>query len=77
GKYKLAPGALFDIKLQKGQLTAQLTGQQRFAIYAESQTKFFYKVVDAQITFVKNKRGKVTALVLHQLGLDQTAKKIE
>jgi len=77
GKYELAPGAMFDIRLQKGQLTAQLTGQQRFPIYAESQTKFFYKVVDAQITFVKDKDGKVTALVLHQLGLDQTAKKIE
>jgi len=77
GKYELAPGAMFDIRLQKEQLTAQLTGQQRFPIYAESQTKFFYKVVDAQITFVKDKDGKVTALVLHQLGLDQTAKKIE
>jgi D-alanyl-D-alanine-carboxypeptidase/D-alanyl-D-alanine-endopeptidase len=77
GKYKLAPGALFDIRLQNGQLTAQLTGQQRFPIYAETQTKFFYKVVDAQITFVKDEQGKVTALVLHQLGIDQTAKKIE
>jgi len=77
GKYKLAPGVIFDIRLQKEQLTAQLTGQPRFPIYAETQTKFFYKVVDAQITFVKNEQGKVTALVLHQLGIDQTAKKIE
>jgi len=77
GKYELAPGVVFDIALQDGQLTAQLTGQQRFPIYAKSQTEFFYKVVDAQITFVKDKDGKVTALVLHQLGLDQTAKKIE
>ncbi len=77
GKYEIAPGAVFDIALQNGQLTAQLTGQQRFPIYAKSQTEFFYKVVDAQITFVKDNHGKVTALVLHQFGLDQTAKKIE
>ncbi len=77
GKYELAPKVLFDIRLQKEQLTAQLTGQQRLPVYAESQTKFFYKIVDAQITFVKDKHGKVTSLVLHQFGLDQTAKKIE
>ena len=76
GKYELVPGAIFDIALQNGQLTAQLTGQQRFPIYAKSQTEFFYKVVDAQITFVKDKHGKVIALVLHQSGFDQTANKL-
>jgi CubicO group peptidase (beta-lactamase class C family) len=76
GKYEIAPGAVFDIALQNGQLTSQLTGQQRFPIYAKSQTEFFYKVVDAQITFVKDKRGEITALVLHQFGIDQTARKL-
>ena len=77
GKYELAPNVLFDIRLQKQQLTAQLTGQPRVPVYAESQTKFFYKIVDAQITFVTNKQGKTTALILHQAGLNQKAKKIE
>ena len=77
GKYEFAPGTVYDIAQQNGQLTAQLTGQQRLPVYAESQTKFSYRVVDAQISFVKDKHGKVIELVLHQLGLNQTAKKIE
>jgi hypothetical protein len=32
---------------------------------------FFYKVVDAQLEFVKNEKGEVTHLVLHQGGRDQ------
>ena len=33
------------------QLFAQATGQGKAPIYAESDRRFFYKVVDAQITF--------------------------
>jgi len=77
GKYELAPGALFDVILEGGQLKIKLASQPRFPVFAESETKFFYKVVDAQITFVKDSDGKVTSLILHQGGRDQTAKKIE
>jgi hypothetical protein len=54
---------------------AQLTGQPLFQFYPESETRFFYKVVDAQLTFQKDGNGKVTSLILHQGGRDQTAKK--
>ncbi len=77
GKYELAPGAVFDVKLVKDKLWIKLTGQARLPVFAESDTKFFYKVVDAQITFVKDDTGKVTKLILHQSGMDRPAKKIE
>jgi hypothetical protein len=48
-----------------------------YADYAESESKFFLKVVDGQITFVKDEQGKVTGLILHQGGRDLHAKKIE
>jgi hypothetical protein len=51
-------------------LYAQATAQPRFEVFAESPTDFFYKVVDAQLTFVAGADGKVTHLVLHQNGLD-------
>jgi hypothetical protein len=35
-------------------------------IFAESETKFFPKVVDAQIEFVRDSTGAVTHMVLHQ-----------
>jgi len=52
-------------------LFVQATGQPRFEIYAESETAFFLKVVDAQITFTKD------GLILHQGGADQKAKKVK
>ena len=39
-------------------------------MFAESETMFFLKVVDAQVEFVKNEKGEVTNLVLHQNGRD-------
>lgn len=77
GKYQLAPRVLFDVKLDKGQLQVMLTGQSHYPVFPESSTKFFYKIVYAQITFVKEKGGTVTSLILHQNGQDQPASKIE
>jgi len=74
GKYTLVPlVAIFDITTEGDRLYAKLTGQQRFRIFPESETKFFYKAVDAQITFELDPSGAVTRLVLHQNGKDQPA----
>ncbi|MDB6022153.1 MAG: serine hydrolase [Pedosphaera sp.] len=77
GQYELAPGAIFTLRRQGDRLMAQLTGQGFFEIYPESETEFFYKVVDAQLSFEKNTRGETTALILHQNGADQKAKKVK
>jgi hypothetical protein len=53
-----------------------LGGQATFPIFPESETMFFLKVVDAQIEFVKDAGGAVTALILHQGGRDQKAPRI-
>ena len=75
GQYELTATLVFDVQLDGAQLTAQLTGQDRFPIYAESETEFFYTVVDAQITFEVSENGEITALVLHQDGVNQRAKR--
>jgi hypothetical protein len=75
GTYKLAPGAIFAIIRDGDHFFAQLTGQQRIEFFPESETGFFCKVVDAQLTFHKDASGKVTHLVLHQNGADQKAPK--
>jgi CubicO group peptidase (beta-lactamase class C family) len=76
GRYELAPGIIFSIARDGDQLKAQLTGQGYNPIFPESETRFFYKVVDAQLSFVKDDHGKVTRLILHQNGVDQSANKI-
>lgn len=76
GRYELQPGAVFDVRLEGGRLTVQLTGQARLPVFPESQTTFFYKVVDARITFVMGEGDRADQLVLHQFGIDQTARRL-
>jgi serine-type D-Ala-D-Ala carboxypeptidase/endopeptidase len=77
GHYELAPNAIFSITREGDQLYAQLTGQGRAAIYGKNDREFFYKIVDAQLIFQSDAAGNTTALVLHQGGRDQTAKRID
>lgn len=77
GRYELAPNVYFTIRRDGGRLMAQLTGQSSFEVFPESETNFFYKVVDAQLTFVKDEKGAVTGLVLHQNGQNPEARKVE
>lgn len=75
GSYELHPDLVLVVTLENGQLMAQPTGQPKAPIFAESETKFFLKVVDAQIEFFKNENGEVTHLVRHQGGMDTTGVK--
>jgi hypothetical protein len=63
------------VSLKGDQLITQITGQPEVPIFAESETTFFPKVVDAEIEFIKNDKGQVTHLVLHQGGRDHKAVK--
>jgi D-alanyl-D-alanine-carboxypeptidase/D-alanyl-D-alanine-endopeptidase len=77
GEYQVVPGFGLTVSREGDQLFAQATGQNKFELFAETETDFFLKVVDAQITFVKDDKGQVTQLVLHQNGVNQPAKKIK
>lgn len=77
GRYQLAPGVEFTFRREEARLVAQLTGQPAVGIFAEEKDKFFYKVVDAQLTFERDAGGNVTAVVLHQNGRDQRAPRIK
>ncbi len=73
GAYQLAPGFVLTITRSGNQLMAQATGQSALLIYPQSKDQFFYKAVEAQISFTRNASGKVTGLVLHQGGRDMPA----
>lgn len=77
GTYELQPGFEMKISTDKDQLFAQLTGQNAFPIFAENETQFFLKVVDAQIHFVPNETGAITGLVLLQNGNKIEGKRIQ
>jgi len=76
GHYKLGQTSVVTITREGEQLYAELTGQPRAAIYAKGEGDYFYKIVDAQISFRTDAQGHIIALVLHQGGRDQTADRI-
>jgi tRNA A-37 threonylcarbamoyl transferase component Bud32/tetratricopeptide (TPR) repeat protein len=58
-------------------LFARITGQTRLEILPKSELDFFWKDADAQVTFVKDEKGKVLKAVHHQAGRTSEAPKIE
>jgi tetratricopeptide (TPR) repeat protein len=77
GEYQVAPTFTITITNEDGKLMAQATGQQKFELFAASETDFYLKVVSAQVSFVKDADGKVTELTLTQGGRKTTGKKIK
>jgi hypothetical protein len=75
--YYQGAGLIFTVTRQGDQLFSQLTGQQPVQFYPESSTKFFAKVVHAQISFIIDPQGRAPTLVLHQNGFDQSTKRID
>ncbi|NKB98742.1 MAG: serine hydrolase [Pseudomonadales bacterium] len=74
GTYNLRKNFKLVVTQQDGGLWVQATGQQNFPIFAETETRFFYEVVAADIEF-KVKNAIVQGLWLHQNG-KHYAKKI-
>jgi CubicO group peptidase (beta-lactamase class C family) len=75
GSYPLAPAIILTVTEEGGALMVQVTGQAKLPVFASAKDAFFYKVVNAQITFDRGPGGLVTGLVLHQNGRDLPAKK--
>lgn len=76
GRYQLRPDFVLTVSREENRLLVQATGQSQLEVFPESETKFFSKLIDAEITFVKDDGGQVTHLVLHQGGRDQQAKRL-
>ena len=76
GRYRLAENVVFTVTRQGDRLFVQITGQPRFEVFPESATTYFYRVVDAQITFGRSDDGAVDHLVLHQNDMDQRAQRL-
>jgi uncharacterized protein YneR len=77
GRYQLAPGFDLAVRREGERLMTRATGQAEVEIFPESETRFFLKVVDAQIDFLQDTDGRVTGLVLHQGGQDLQAQRVE
>ncbi len=77
GRYRLSPGFDLVVSAADGGLSAQATGQPSIAIFNSAPDEFFYKVVDAQLTFERDAAGKIKGVILHQNGRDMPAPRVE
>jgi CubicO group peptidase (beta-lactamase class C family) len=68
GVYQIAPKFALTVTVQGDHLMTQGTGQGIVPIFASSPTRFFARVVDAEIEFFADPSGKVDHLVLYQGG---------
>ena len=68
GTYDPGFGGRCFVTLDGDQLLTQLTGQPKFQLFAETETKFFLKEVDAEVEFIKDNQGRITHLLCHQNG---------
>ena len=77
GHYRLWPGFVVTITREGDRLFAQATGQPKLELFARSDRDYFYKAIDAQITFETDPDGHAARLVLHQHGRDTVGQQID
>jgi 3-oxoadipate enol-lactonase len=67
GTYVLRDRGL-TVSFDNGHLVAQAPGQANAPLFAESETKFFFRTSDVEVEFTKDPKGKVTRAVIYQDG---------
>ena len=77
GDYDYKGELTITITLENNQLYMESAGQQKVEIFPESDTKFFLKITDASITFIKNNENQIIEMIAHQQGQDFRAIKIK
>lgn len=75
GEYELDAMSL-AITLEDGRLYGQPSGQSKVPLFAIAQDRFLVRAVNAEVSFSRNASGDVTALVLLQGGVHQTARRV-
>lgn len=76
GDYKFkSSGEEMSVTLKGDQLYARLGHQLAMPIYPDAKDEFFYILVKAELSFERDKDGKVDSLTLHQGGINQKAAK--
>jgi enterochelin esterase family protein len=67
---------LLTLRREGRHLMARVTGQPWIVVYAENETRFFWKVVPAQFTVQRGKDGKVEGLLFEQGKIKFQAKRV-
>jgi CubicO group peptidase (beta-lactamase class C family) len=82
GAYQMQPDVVLTVSRRGDRLFGhrgnQGGDQERLEIFAETETEFFFKAINAQLTFTKDSAGRITQVVIHHAsGQDETGPKIK
>lgn len=62
----IAGGVAVEVTLADGRLSLKMPGSEAYPLFPASAERFFAKVADVDLTFVKDAEGRVTHIVLEQ-----------
>ena len=71
------PFDVLTVTRDGGQLICQATGQGKLPVFPSAKDEFFYRAVEATITFKRGDDGEVSGLVLHQNGANLPGTKVK
>jgi len=77
GRYGEPPNLILTIKREGDHLSIQENDEPKQELFAESESKFFSKLNDDELTFQVDPQGRATAMVLHVDGKDIPIKRID
>jgi CubicO group peptidase (beta-lactamase class C family) len=77
GRYQLTPTFIFDVRDREGRLMVGITNQATQEVFPDSPTRWSYRSVEATLEFALPKTGPAKSLILHQNGIQQTARRID
>ncbi len=77
GRYQIVPQFILTIRADGEKLFVQATNQPENRVYPESATEWKLRGIEASLTFELPKKGKCTAVTLHQNGRDMRAPRMK
>jgi len=77
GRYELGPRSVIAVRRDGDRVFARVSAQGEAEVFAESDYEYFSRVIDAQISFLRDGDGRVSGLVLHLGGRNLTARRID
>ena len=77
GRYRLLPDRVVTVNRQEDRLTIDFPGRTRFSLLPWAEEKFFLKVMDLELTFARDEKGRVSTLEIDYEGQKMEAKKTD
>jgi CubicO group peptidase (beta-lactamase class C family) len=77
GIYKFSGNYTVNVSLEYGRLWVRDSGEKVLELLAESETEFFFRSMDVQVSFVLDSSGKATRMITHVNGEDSAGTKIQ